>query len=151
MLSPFMMLAAEDVANHWDHFCAVQLNRAQASADRLRARGVDEVEPADAKRLDGLGHFAGDCFWRADVEGAVLDFSLVLILAYRWPAPQCTDAITHDPVVRPVQFSGFLVRVGDEAWRVHPNRMSGCAELLGGASVELDVGGEAFGGTADDG
>src|SRR4030095_12946374 len=106
MLAPFMMLASEDVANHRDHFCAVQLDGAQASADRLRARGVDEVEPANAERRDGLGHFAGDCFWRADVEGAVLDFSLVLVLAYRRPASQWTDAITNDPAVAPVQSHG---------------------------------------------
>src|SRR5689334_1528680 len=141
MLSPFMLLASEDVANHRDYFCAVQLNGAQASADRLCTRRVDQVEPANAERLDSFGHFAGDCFWRANVEGAVLDFSLVLLRAYRRPAPQCTNTITHNLVVRPVQFPGFLVRAGDEAWRVHPDRMSDRTKLLSCASVELDVGG----------
>jgi hypothetical protein len=111
-----MMLAAEDVANHGNHFCAVQLDGAQASADWLCTRRVDEVEPTHAQRLDGLGHFTGDCLWRANVEGAVLDLSLVLLRAYRRPASQCANAITHDTVVSPVQCPGFLVRVGDEAW-----------------------------------
>src|SRR5690349_993261 len=151
MLSPFMMLASEDVANHRDHFCAVQLDGAQASTDRLRARCIDEVEPANTERLDGLCHFAGDCFWRANVKRALLDFSFVLVLAYRRPASQCTDAITEDAVVRPVQFAGFLVSIGDEAWRVHPDRMSGRAELRGGTLVEFDVGGEACGVSSNNG
>src|SRR5258706_10679566 len=150
MLSPFIMLTSEDLANHRDYFRAVQLNGAHSGADRLCSRGVDEVEPADAERLDGLRHFAGNCFWRADVERAVLDLSLILLLADRRPTSQCTDAITDNPVVWPVQFPGFFVRVGDEAWRVHPNRMSGRAKLRGGALVEVDVGGEAFGITTDD-
>src|SRR6185503_11065432 len=122
MLFPFMGLASEDVADHRDYLGAVQLNGAHSSADRLCSRGVDEVEPADAKRLDGAGDLAGDRLGRADVEGAVLDLSLILLLAYWRPASQCADAITDNAVVWPVQFPGFLVRVGDEARRVHPNR-----------------------------
>src|SRR5258706_367015 len=79
------------------------------------------------------------------------DLALVLLQTHRWPAAQRADAITDDPVVWPMHFPGLLVRVGDEARRVHPDRMSGRPELLSGASVEVEVGGEAFGRTADDG
>src|SRR5258707_14390804 len=150
MLFPFIVLASENVTDHRDYLRAVQLNGAHSSADRLCSRGVDEVKPADAKRLDSVGSLAGDRVGRVDVEGAVLDLSLILLLAYRRPTSQCADAIADNPVVWPVQFPGFLVRAGDEAWRVHPNRMSGRAELRGGALVEVDVGGEAFGITTDD-
>src|SRR5712691_8411097 len=128
--SPFMVSACEDVADHWDHLRAVQLHGAQASADRLCADGVDEIEPADAEHVDGVGDPAGDCLRRADVEGAVLDLALVLLQTYRWPAAQRADAIPDDPVVGPMQFPGLLVRVGDEARRVHPDRMSSRPELL---------------------
>src|SRR5258706_7808082 len=114
MLFPFMMLASENVTDHRDYLRAVQLNGAHSSADRLCSRGVDEVEPADAKRLDGAGDLAGDRLGRADVEGALLDLSLILLLAYRRPASQCAHAITDDPVVRPVQVPRLLVRCGHE-------------------------------------
>src|SRR5687768_11918009 len=107
MLSSFIVLASEDVADHRDYLRAVQLNGAQSSADRLCARGVDEVEPADAKRLDGDGDLVGNRLGRADVEGAVLDLSLIFLLAYRRPASQRADAITDNPVVWPVQIAGF--------------------------------------------
>src|SRR5258706_9633127 len=151
MLSPVIVLASEYIADHRDYLRAVQLNGAHSSADRLCSCGVDQIEPANAQRLGGVGDFGADRLGRADVEGAVLDLSLILLLAYRRPASQCADAITDDPVVRPMQLPSFLVRVGDEARRVHPDRMRGRAELRGGALVEVDIGGEAFGGTADDG
>src|SRR5258706_7264699 len=119
MLSPFIVLASENVTDHRDYLRAVQLNGAHSSADRLCSRGVDEVEPADAKRLDGAGDLAGDRLGRADVEGALLDLSLILLLAYRRPASQCADAITDDPVLWPVQLPGVLVRVCDVDLPVH--------------------------------
>src|SRR5258706_12281236 len=149
--SPCMVSACEDVADHWDHLCAVQLHGAQTSADRLCAGGVDEIEPSNAERLDGTSDPAGYRLWRADVQGAVLDLAFVLLRAYRRPATQRADAITHDPVVRPMQFPGLLVCVGDKAGRVHPDRISSRPELLCGAAVEVEVGGEAFGRTAGDG
>src|SRR6186997_2100744 len=95
MCCPFMVSAREDVADQRDYLRAVQLDGAQASADRLRSRSVDEVEPADAERLDGAGDLASDRLGRADVEGAVRDFALVLLPAHRRPAPQAADAIAH--------------------------------------------------------
>src|SRR5258706_4447201 len=97
MLSPFIVLPPENVADHRDYLRAVQLNGAHSSADRLCSRGVDEVKPADAKRLDGAGDLAGDRLGRADVEGAVLDLSLILLLAYRRPASPRADSLTADP------------------------------------------------------
>src|SRR3712207_1000150 len=96
MSALYMVSACEDVADHRDHLRAVQLDGAQASADRLGSRGVDEVKPADAERLDGAGDLAGDRLGRADVEGAVRDLALVLLPAYRRPAPQCADGIADD-------------------------------------------------------
>src|SRR5258707_12890174 len=91
--SPFMVSACEDVADHWDHLRAVQLHGVQSSGYRLCASGIDEIEPPDAKRLDGVGDPDGDRLRRADVEGAVIDLALVLFLAYRRPAAQRADAI----------------------------------------------------------
>jgi hypothetical protein len=51
----------------------------------------------------------------------------------------------------PEQLAGLLVGVGDEAGRVHADRVRDGAELCSRAPVQLDVAGESFGWTADDG
>src|SRR5258706_12487681 len=129
MLSPVIVLACEYIADHQDYLRAVQLNGAHSSADRLCSCGVDQIEPANAKRLDGAGDLAGNRLGRADVEGPVLDLSLILLLAYRRPTSQCAAALTDDPGVRPMQLPSILVRVGDEDQPGHPERMRGRAEL----------------------
>src|SRR5258708_38482168 len=122
--SPCMVSACEDIADHWDHLCAVQLHGAQTSADRLCAGGVDEIEPSNAERLDGTGDPAGDRLRRADVQGAVLDLAFVLRRAYRRPTTQRAAAITHTPVVRPMQCPALPAYVARKPRRGNPDRLS---------------------------
>src|SRR5262249_44669351 len=56
-----------------------------------------------------------------------------LLAADRRPAPQGADPVADDPVARPEHLLGLLVGVGDEARRVHADRMGGRAELLRGS------------------
>lgn len=118
---------------------------AQAVAGRLGAVGVDQVEAAYAQGVDGRGHLARDGLRRADVERAVLDLRLVLLLADRRPAPQLPDPVAQDLVMRPVRLAGRLVGVGDEARRVHADRVGCRAQLLGRPLVEFDVGANRVG------
>jgi hypothetical protein len=69
MSSPFTASAREEGADHREDLGAVQLDSAQASADRLRPGGADEAEPSDAEGLDGAGPLAGAGLERADVQG----------------------------------------------------------------------------------
>ncbi|MDT7721014.1 MAG: hypothetical protein QOE94_2025 [Mycobacterium sp.] len=51
----------------------------------------------------------------------------------------------------PEDFASLLVGIGDKSRRMHPDRMSGRAELRGGPAVQVQVRGEPLRGSADDG
>ncbi len=69
----------------------------------------------------------------------------------RRPAAQRADPVPDHLVGRVVQLLGLLVGVGDEARRVHADRVRDRAELVGGPPVQVDVRGEALRVAADDG